>query len=81
MVRVLFALTVAAALAGCATQSYRPKPYLYWGKEGVSAQAARDQLGYCRHDVGAAHLAQEQAQKLINYCMRSKGYTIMTGYR
>lgn len=73
-------IATALTLAACAAP-YQPQPYKYWGKEGVSAQTARDQLGYCRQDVGASHLEREQANKLVAYCMKSKGYTQMTGYR
>ena len=79
LVRVLCAAAVLLAVSACAT--HQPRPYQYWAKEGVSSQAARDQLGYCRHDVGANHLEKSQAAKLVSYCMRSKGYTLMTDYR
>lgn len=79
LVRVLGITAVLLAISACAT--HQPRPYQYWAKEGVSKQAAKDQLGYCRHDVGANHLEKAQANKLVSYCMRSKGYTLMTGYR
>lgn len=68
-------------IGGCAEPPEPPRPYYYWAKEGVSEQAARDQLGYCRHDVRAAELSRERAKVLVGYCMRSKGYTLMRGYR
>ncbi|WP_373752508.1 hypothetical protein [Neisseria weixii] len=77
MIRFVYLAAAALLFSGCAA----PQPYKYWGKEGVSAQAAKDQLGYCRHDVGANHLEKTQANKLVAYCMRAKGYTVMTGYR
>lgn len=83
LVRVLCA-TAVLAISACGSYDaprYQPQPYKYWAKEGVSSQAAKDQLGYCRHDVGANHLEKAQADKLVSYCMRSKGYTLMTGYR
>ena len=66
-------------LSACGTAA--PRPYQYWGKEGVSLQERQDQLGYCRHEVGANHLEKAQANKLIGFCMKSKGYSLMTGYR
>ena len=56
-------------------------PTVIRGKEGISKQEAKDQLGYCRSDVGANHLEKTQAQKLVSYCMKSKGYEIMEEYR
>ena len=76
---ILIAVSVAA-LAACAAP-YQPQLHRYWEKEGVSKQEAKDQLGYCRSDVGANHLEKTQAQKLVSYCMKSKGYEIMEEYR
>ena len=56
-------------------------PYQYWHKEGASAQITKDTLGYCRHDVGANDLSSEKANKLVAYCMKSKGFILKTGYR
>ena len=64
-----------------ACETYPPRPYSYWAKEGVSRQAAQDQLGYCRHDTRATDLSPEHAKKLVGYCMKSKGYEIRTEYR
>ena len=87
--KVILSVFSAVALASCAVPQPQPKQqpqrqlqvYRYWGKEGVSRQAAKDQLGFCRHEVRASDLSQAQAAKLIGYCMRSKGYVVMTGYR
>lgn len=82
---VLLCLSAAAILSACGSPARAPAPqpqaYKYWGKEGVSSQTAKDQLGYCRHEVGASHLPREQAAKLVGFCMRSKGYSVMTRYR
>lgn len=84
---ILSVLSAVALVSACAAPQPQPQPqrqlqaYRYWGKEGVSQQAAKDQLGFCRHEVRASELSREQAAKLISYCMRSKGYVVMTGYR
>ncbi|WP_373746989.1 hypothetical protein [Neisseria dentiae] len=85
--KIILSVLFAVALAACAAPQPQPQPqrqlqaYRYWGKEGVSRQAAKDQLGFCRHEVRASELPREEAAKLVGYCMRSKGYVVMTGYR
>lgn len=77
--KTVFVVALTALVSACAAPA--PQPYRYWGKEGVSKQAAADQLGFCRHEVRASDLSAEQATKLVGYCMRAKGYVLMTGYR
>lgn len=63
-------------LAACSSS-----PYQYWHKEGVSTKKMQDTLGHCCYDVGANDLSKEKANKLVAYCMQSKGFTLKTGYR
>ena len=55
--------------------------YRYWHKEGVSTKQTQDTLGHCSYDVGANDLSSEKANKLVSYCMKSKGFILKTGQR
>ncbi|WP_201617972.1 hypothetical protein [Psychrobacter urativorans] len=68
-------LTLAIGLISACT-SYVPEAS--WYKDGVSKQSATDQLGYCRTDVNAENLPEEQAERVIAYCMKSEGYSYKT---
>jgi hypothetical protein len=80
--KILFLLTTAILVSACASEPVRYE-YKEWRKDGVSAQARNDQLGYCRHDVQANDLSAEKADRLVAYCMKSNGYEQATvvGYR
>lgn len=67
----------ALLLSACAS----PKPYSYWHKEETSKEKTNQVLNFCKEDVGADMLSDEQAKKMVSYCMRSKGFTLKTGYR
>ncbi|UOP05449.1 hypothetical protein [Conchiformibius kuhniae] len=72
----MFTWLALGCLAACASE-----PYYFWEKQGVSQAKTRDVLGFCRQDVGADRLAKAQAEKLVGYCMRSKGFVLKQGYR
>lgn len=38
-------------------------------------------MGYCRKDVDANRLEKQKAAKLVFYCMKANGYSLMRGYR
>ena len=79
--KIIFSFCILAVLITACGSPRQLQPYRYWFKEGVSQQATEDQIGFCRHEVRASDLSREQAAKLVGYCMRAKGYIVMTGYR
>lgn len=77
MIYRMAGVMTALLLSACAS----PEAYYYWHKENVNQQKTKQVLSFCREDVGADNLSTEQAKKMVSYCMRSKGFTLKTGYR
>lgn len=61
--------------------AYAFKPDDFWFQQGVSEAEVRDVLVFCRQDVGAERLSKEYVEKMVAYCMKSKGFILKQGYR
>ncbi|TXD97885.1 hypothetical protein ES754_02700 [Psychrobacter frigidicola] len=75
---ILFKTTILTLAIGVVTACTSYVPEASWYKEGASKQSMTDQLGYCRKDVDAENLPDEQAERVIAYCMKSEGYSFKT---
>lgn len=80
----IVALTVISLfMTACTVSSGLSQPYQasYWYKEGVNQSVTNDKVGYCKTEVGASRLSQEEAKKLVGYCMKADGYRVVTETR
>lgn len=79
--KIIILTTVSLFMTACTiTTGPTPRPYQAssWYKEGVNKSVTSDKLGYCKTEVGASRLSQEEAKKLIGYCMKADGYRLVT---
>lgn len=75
---ILFKSATLTLALGLITACSTYVPEASWYKEGASKQSMTDQLGYCRIAVDAENLTDEQAERVIAYCMKSEGYSFKT---
>lgn len=70
-------ITVTLFMTAC-TSAPRPYQVSTWYKEGMTKSVTNDKIGHCKIEVGASNLSQEQARKLVTYCMKADGYRLVT---
>jgi len=75
--RIITLITVTLFMTAC-TSTPRPYQVSTWYKEGVTKSVTNDKIGHCKVEVGASNLSQEQARKLVTYCMKADGYRLVT---
>lgn len=79
--KIIALTTVSLFMTACTiTTGSTPRPYQSssWYKEDVNKSDTNDRLGYCKTEVGASKLSQEEAKKLVGYCMKAHGYRLIT---
>ena len=74
----IIALTTATLFMTACTSAPRPYQVSTWYKEGMTKSVTNDKIGHCKTEVGASNLSQEQARKLVTYCMKADGYRLVT---
>lgn len=74
----IVALTAVSLVLSACVSSPRPYQVTSWNKEAVSSSMTKDKIGHCKIEVGASNLSQEQANKLVSYCMKADGYKLVT---
>ena len=74
----IVALTAVSLVLSACASSPRPYQVTSWHKEAVSSSMTKDKIGHCKIEVGASNLSQEQAKKLVSYCMKADGYKLVT---
>ena len=74
----IFALTTVTLFMTACTSAPRPYQVSAWHKEGITKSVTNDKIGHCKTEVGASNLSQEQARKLVTYCMQADGYRLVT---
>lgn len=85
--KILALTAVTIFMSACTVQHAPTRAYQhtprsfevsYWYKEGVSRSVTKDRVGYCKTEVNASRLSQEEAEKLVSYCMKADGYRMVT---
>lgn len=78
--KIIALAAVTSVMTACTIAPATPRPYqeTSWQKEGVTKSVANDKIGHCKIEVGANNLSQEQARKLVTYCMQADGYRLVT---
>lgn len=69
MIKILIPAAILLGLTACTTTTPTT-----WTQQGVTIEQGNSDLAACKFEVGKQEIKGEQANKLINQCMQSKGY-------